>query len=57
MIWTILGAIGLVVSMVILVCCKVSGDCSRQREKEEPCETCVRWEECNGVDDDCPIRR
>lgn len=20
-----------------------------------PCETCPRWEECNGVDDTCPL--
>lgn len=24
---------------------------------EDPCETCVRWYECNGVDDDCPLRK
>lgn len=22
--------------------------------EEDPCETCVRWEECNGVDECCP---
>lgn len=32
-----------------------------RREKPEedapfhPCETCPRWEECNGVDDTCPL--
>ena len=24
---------------------------------EDPCETCVRWYECNGVDKDYPLRR
>ena len=24
------------------------------RMKPDPCDTCVRWSECNGVDDDCP---
>lgn len=24
---------------------------------EDPCETCVRWYECNGVDDDCPLKK
>lgn len=22
-----------------------------------PCETCLRWSECNGVDEGCPLRR
>ena len=27
-----------------------------QEEEESPCETCLRWEECNGVDkDNCPM--
>ena len=25
-----------------------------EQEKEDPCETCLRWPECNGVDPDCP---
>lgn len=31
--------------------------CRRAEEseaEEDPCDTCVRWEECNGVDKDCP---
>lgn len=24
------------------------------RMKPDPCDTCVRWSECNGVDDECP---
>lgn len=24
--------------------------------EEDPCETCLRWEECNGVDDGCPLK-
>lgn len=29
--------------------------CGRADEpKDDPCGTCVRWEECNGVDEDCP---
>ena len=24
------------------------------RIEEDPCETCLRWSECNGVDPDCP---
>ena len=25
-------------------------------EEEDPCETCPRWYECNGVDRECPYR-
>ncbi len=42
--------------VAVLVCCKVSEDCTRE-EEEHPCASCLRWSECNGVDDDCPIRR
>lgn len=43
------------IGVIILACCKVSGDCSRQEEQEQdPCETCNRWSECNGVDSNCP---
>ena len=23
---------------------------------DAPCETCLRWPECNGVDDTCPLK-
>lgn len=26
------------------------------KPKEDPCETCLRWPECNGVDEECPLR-
>ena len=42
---------------VVLACCKVSGDCARLEEQAHPCDTCVRWSECNGVDENCPRRR
>lgn len=29
---------------------------SGESEYEDPCENCLRWDECNGVDrDNCPI--
>ena len=28
----------------------------KQKEPEEPCETCLRWDECNGTDERCPYR-
>ena len=27
-----------------------------KEEKEDPCIRCLRWSECNGVDEDCPWR-
>lgn len=28
---------------------------SRVAAQQNPCETCLRWEECNGVDKNCPL--
>ena len=58
MIWTLIVlALLLLTAMVVWACCKVSADCTREEEEEHPCANCLRWSECNGVDDDCPIRR
>lgn len=43
-------------ALVVMGCCRVAGDCARQEEQKDPCEKCVRWGECNGVDEDCPWR-
>lgn len=40
--------------LVLMGACKVSGECSREEEKVDYCQCCVRWSECNGVDKDCP---
>ena len=32
-----------------------TGKKKRKEEKEYPCATCLRWEECNGTDDACPL--
>lgn len=29
----------------------------RRMIEAEPCETCLRWSECNGVDEECPLKR
>lgn len=29
---------------------------AQKKKTEEPCETCLRWEECNGTDERCPYR-
>lgn len=34
-------------------------ECGRNRtakEREDPCIDCLRWWECNGVDEECPLR-
>ena len=31
--------------------CNVCSDCE---EQESPCARCLRWTECNGVDEQCP---
>ena len=51
----ILIVIAVLLVATVFACLKVSGDCSRQ-EEEHPCQSCVRWEECNGVDEQCPRR-
>ena len=33
------------------------GDFLQDKAKENPCETCVRYEECQAVDENCPVRR
>ena len=30
---------------------------SEKDQKEDPCERCLRWPECNGVDEACPVRK
>ena len=32
-------------------------DAEYQVVEEDPCDTCLRWSECNGVDEQCPLRR
>lgn len=31
-------------------------DAEYQVVEEDPCDTCLRWPECNSVDDECPRR-
>ena len=54
MIIAIIVAVALV-ALTVMACCKVSGDCAR-KEENNPCDSCLRWPECNGVDEDCPWR-
>lgn len=49
----------------VIACCKVSGQCSREEENHpvsdspasSPCDSCLRWPECNGVDESCLAKR
>lgn len=36
--------------------CKAATAGRCREKKEDPCVECLRWEECNGVDDGCPWR-
>ena len=29
----------------------------QEKKEQEPCEWCLRWSECEGVDTECPIRK
>ena len=44
----------LLAALPLLVFCKPRNEHAQEREKD-PCGSCVRWSECNGVDDDCPL--
>ena len=42
--------------LCIVSAMSISGDESREEEQRDPCRTCNRWWECNGVDVDiCPL--
>lgn len=44
----------LVAALVILE--KVTKREAKENTAKDYCEHCVRWSECNGVDEDCPRR-
>lgn len=44
-------ALAVIAVLVVLACCRVSGDCAREEEQVHPCEN------CNGVDEGCPWRK
>lgn len=54
MIALILLIIALFAAWVFCLLCKASGKRSQTEAKDNPCETCLRWDECNGVDEQCP---
>ena len=33
------------------------GKAKKETTKTDPCDTCLRWDECQGVDEACPIRK
>ena len=50
----------LILLVVLIAALVVLGKAVKGEHKENPdkdyCELCVRWSECNGVDEDCPWR-
>lgn len=53
---TVLG-FGLWLPLLVLSMREKKNKPVRVQQEESPCETCLRWPECNGVDEDCPERR
>lgn len=48
-------------AFVVFACCRVSSRCAREEERPKvekisPCDRCLRWSECNGVDEFCPLK-
>lgn len=41
-------------AMLTLLAGTEKHDEHKEQEQESPCESCVRWYECNGIDDECP---
>lgn len=62
-IWFLLGYVsGGVVGMLIFALITANGQKRESMQKREvpqsdPCEECLRWPECNGVDESCPMRK
>lgn len=55
--WMIFIPIPILAAVAILIgLASRSRDASYEVIEEDPCETCLRWDECNGVDDGCPLK-
>lgn len=52
----IIAIVATLITWGIITWCKSAGRASRQEEQENPCAGCLRWDECNGVDTECPWR-
>lgn len=55
-------ALLLIVALAVLAYYDAADDIAeeekeKQAERVNPCDTCLRWFECNGIDEDCPIKR
>lgn len=54
--------IGFLIFAILAGVALVTGWAARPRNaqyeviEEDPCDTCLRWSECNGVDDGCPLK-
>ena len=46
----------LLVALAVTTCRRLFGNRSGEAEQRYPCDGCLRWPECNGVDEDCPWR-
>ena len=56
-VWLLIVTVVLVLTLILRLAMNAIKKKLRKKEEDEhPCGTCVRWCECNGVDDDCPWR-
>ena len=47
-------------TLLLVLACVKTLEISAEEERhaaaqQSPCETCLRWDECNGVDKECPL--
>lgn len=49
-----LTVVAVLVGLMLWILCKAAKDTFAE---EDPCDTCLRWSECNGVDEECPRRK
>ena len=53
-IWIAVGLAALA-AVGMVWCCLYTGKEMPEERKEEACAWCLRWSECNGVDEECPV--
>ena len=55
-VWLLIVTVVLVLTLILRLAMNAIKKLRKMEEDEHPCGTCVRWSECNGVDDECPWR-
>ena len=55
-VFIVCAVLAVLAMVLVMACCRVAGEDSRRVEENDPCDSCLRWGECNGVDENCPWR-